>query len=153
MNSMMQQFFMIPCFRYNLLCVEDGVALNMKEHKGEQVDDNMLHQMQKLIAHLELSERPVYNPVEFCFAFKEFDGTPTKISEQKDAQEFLSILFDRTEFALKNTPRKYLLQNIFGGKQISQMVCMECGKVKNRFEDFLFLSLTVREVKSVYDSL
>ena len=25
MNSMMQQFFMIPAFRYNLLCVDDGM--------------------------------------------------------------------------------------------------------------------------------
>jgi len=24
MNSMLQQFFMIPAFRYNLLCVDDG---------------------------------------------------------------------------------------------------------------------------------
>ena len=33
------------------------------------------------------------------------------------------------------------------------MVCMECGKVKNRLEDFYNLSLIVREVKSVYESL
>ena len=47
------------------------------------------------------------------------EGGPTNISEQKDAQEFLNILFDRLENALKPTSRKYLLQNIFGGKQIS----------------------------------
>ena len=81
----------------------------MVEHKDEMIDDNMLHQMQKLIAHLELSERPEYNPLGFTFAFKEFDGTPTKISEQKDAQEFLNVLFDRVDNALKNTNRKYLL--------------------------------------------
>jgi len=33
------------------------------------------------------------------------------------------------------------------------MVCMECGKVKNRVEDFYNLSLTVKDIKSVYDSL
>jgi ubiquitin carboxyl-terminal hydrolase 34 len=33
-----------------------------------------MHQMQKLIAHLELSERNEFNPANFCFAFKEFDG-------------------------------------------------------------------------------
>ena len=33
------------------------------------------------------------------------------------------------------------------------MVCQECGKVKNRLEDFLNLSLTVKDIKSVYDSL
>jgi hypothetical protein len=33
------------------------------------------------------------------------------------------------------------------------MVCTECGKVKNRIEDFYNLSLTVKDIKSVYDSL
>ena len=81
MNSMMQQFFMIPAFRYNLLCVDDGKAEEIKEYKGEQIDDNMMHQVQKLIAHLELSERTEYNPMQFCFSFKEFDGSPTNTAE------------------------------------------------------------------------
>ena len=63
------------------------------------------------------------------------------------------MLFDRLENALKPTSRKYLLQSIFGGKQCSQMVCSECGKVKNRNEDFYNLSLTVKDIKSVHDSL
>ena len=43
MNSMMQQFFMIPAFRYNMLCVDDGMAPDVKEYKGDHFDDNMLH--------------------------------------------------------------------------------------------------------------
>lgn len=113
----------------------------------------MLHQMQKLIAHLELSQRMDYNPMEFCFAFKEFDGSPTITSEQKDAQEFLNVLFDRLENQLKPTPCKYLLQSIFKGQTCSQMVCQECGKIKNRIEDFYNLSLTVKDIKGVYESL
>ena len=72
---------MIPAFRYNLLCVDDGKAEELKEYKGEQIDDNMMHQCQKLIAHLELSERTEYNPMQFCFSFKEFDGSPTNTAE------------------------------------------------------------------------
>lgn len=109
--------------------------------------------MQKLFAHLELSERHDFNPFGFCFAFKEFDGGPTNIAEQKDAQEFLNLLFDRLETALKPTSRKYLLQSIFGGKQCSQMVCTECGKVKNRHEEYLNLSLNIKDIKDVYASL
>ena len=44
------------------------------------------------------------------------DGQPTNTAEQKDAQEFLNVLFDRCENALKPTSRKYLTQGIFGGK-------------------------------------
>jgi ubiquitin C-terminal hydrolase len=35
MNSMMQQFFMIPALRYNLMCVDDEVAENPQDHRGE----------------------------------------------------------------------------------------------------------------------
>ncbi len=43
MNSMMQQFFMTPALRYNLMCVDDGVAPDIKEWRGDRIDDNMLH--------------------------------------------------------------------------------------------------------------
>ena len=33
------------------------------------------------------------------------------------------------------------------------MVCKECGKVKNRHEDFYNISLNVKDSKSVYESL
>jgi ubiquitin C-terminal hydrolase len=48
---------------------------------------------------------------------------------------------------------KYLLQSVFGGQTCSQVVCKECGKVKNRIEDFYNLSLTVKDTKSMADSL
>lgn len=115
MNSMLQQFFMVPSFRYNLLSVDDGTAEDIQTYKGHKIDDNMLHQLQRLMAHLELSERHDYQPLEFCFAFKDFDGNPTNTAEQKDAQEFLNMAFDRIENGLRNTRMKYLLQSVFSG--------------------------------------
>jgi ubiquitin carboxyl-terminal hydrolase 34 len=153
MNAMMQQFFMIPAFRYNLLSVDDGLPTDIREYKGHQIDDNVLHQLQKLMAHLELSERSYYDPYEFCFAFKDFEGNPTNTGEQKDAQEFLNMSFDRLETMLKGTSRKYLMQSVFGGQTCSQVVCLECGTCKNRIEDFYNLSLTVKDIKSMGDSL
>jgi ubiquitin carboxyl-terminal hydrolase 34 len=43
MNAMMQQFFMVPAFRYNLLSVDDGQPEEIQEYRGKQIDDNMLH--------------------------------------------------------------------------------------------------------------
>jgi uncharacterized UBP type Zn finger protein len=54
---------------------------------------------------------------------------------------------------LRATSRKYLLQSVFGGKTCSQLICTECGKVKNRIEDYYNLSLTVKDIKSMHDSL
>jgi ubiquitin carboxyl-terminal hydrolase 34 len=149
MNSMMQQFFMVPAFRYNLMCVNDEIEEELKDYKNEKVDDNMLHQLQKLMSHLELSERSEFNPMEFCFSFKEFDGRPCDTSEQKDAQEFLNVFFDRLENQLKPTKRKHLLQSVFLGKYCNQLVCTECGKIKNRIENFYNLSLDIKNLKTV----
>lgn len=119
MNSMLQQFFMVPSFRYNLLSVDDHTPEDLQTYKGFKIDDNMLHQLQRLMANLELSERQDFAPLEFCFAFKDFDGNPTNTAEQKDAQEFLNMAFDRIESGLRNTRMKYLLQSVFSGQTCS----------------------------------
>jgi hypothetical protein len=46
---------MIPTFRYNMLCADDGKpaekvvvegqSSSYRNYKGEEVDDNMLHQL------------------------------------------------------------------------------------------------------------
>ena len=35
---------MVPAFRYNLLCVDDKIPADMKDFKGNMIDDNVLHQ-------------------------------------------------------------------------------------------------------------
>jgi ubiquitin carboxyl-terminal hydrolase 34 len=71
MNSMMQQFFNTPTFRYSLLSVKDEQAPKLVNFEDELVDDNLLHQLIKMTGFLELSERQEYNPREFCFSFKD----------------------------------------------------------------------------------
>lgn len=153
MNSMLQQFYMIPSFRHLLLKADDGQPEDMQEYKGQVINDNVLHQLQSMFGHLELSERQDFNPFEFCFSFKDFDGQPTNTAIQHDSQEFLNVIFDRIENLIKPTPQKYLLEDTFGGVNCSQMICLECGFMRNRFEKFFNFSLTVKEKKSVNHSL
>jgi len=56
-NSMIQQFFNVPIFRYSLMCTDDGQAPNVVEHEGRKIDDNLVHQFQRLFATLELTDR------------------------------------------------------------------------------------------------
>ena len=68
--------------QHNLAALHDSsIPEDEKEYKGEVFDDNLLHQLQRMMAHLELSERQDYNPKGFCFSFKEFDGAPTNTAE------------------------------------------------------------------------
>lgn len=127
MISMLQQFYHVPAFRYLMLGTPDLEPDNIIQYKGLEINDKLLHQFQKLLSNLELSERSYFNPSEFCFAFKEFDGTPTKIGEQKDAEEFFNLFVDRVETAISKNAEKYVPQEIFGGQFCIQKVCSECG--------------------------
>lgn len=152
MLAMIQQFYMIPTFRYKLMAADDKRAPMIENPK--KVDDNILHQLQRIFAYLELTERQDFKPDKFCFAFKDLDGQPTNISIQQDAQEFLNLIFDRLENLLACTPEKYLLQNVFGGKTCSQIICKGgCGDVRRNYEDFYNLSLGVKGNTTLFEAL
>jgi ubiquitin carboxyl-terminal hydrolase 34 len=150
MNAMLQQFFYVPQFRYSLLAVDDKKPPNPGPN---DIDDNVIHQLQRMFGFLELSERQAYHPAAFCYSFKDFSGSPTNISIQQDAQEFLGVIFERLETALKDTDYKYLMQGVFGGKTVSQCICKVCGTVKENLEDFYNLSLDVKHSKTLSESL
>jgi len=130
MNSMLQQFYSVPTLRYCLLAAFDRQPDNIAEHEGQDVDDNVLHQLMDMYGFLLLSDRQYYDPTPFCFSFKQFDGQPTNVREQKDAQEFLNLGFDRLEMLLKDTSQKYLLKNVFGGQTCSMLRCKNCGNLR-----------------------
>ena len=45
--------------------------------KGEFFVDNLLDQIQQMVANLELSEKNMYNMDKFCFSYKDPEN-PTK---------------------------------------------------------------------------
>jgi len=144
---------MVPQFRYQLLKAVDTTPEDKVEYQGEAIDDNLLRQLQLLFGYLELSERHAASAKALCFAFKDYDGTPTKTGEQKDSQEFLNIFFERIESLLKPTSQCDLLKDVFAGNLCSQLICQSCGAVRNKIELFYNLSLQVKGSTGIYDSL
>jgi ubiquitin carboxyl-terminal hydrolase 34 len=109
MNSLMQQFYMIPEFRYKLLSVlseEDSkeVPEGSKElqEKKEKLKDNMLYQLQTMLSNLQESEKRFYDTKDFCKAYKP-DGQPVNPTIQMDADEFFNMLFDKLEHLLRES--------------------------------------------------
>jgi len=45
------------------------------------IDNNLLHQMQKMFGFLENSDRSEFNPSEFCFSFRP-NGEPVNVAIQ-----------------------------------------------------------------------
>lgn len=52
-----------------------------EQYQGLEVDDRMLHQMTRMFATLELSDRQAFDPTSFCFSFKSFGDEPTNVRE------------------------------------------------------------------------
>jgi hypothetical protein len=104
---------MIPLFKQMILTVETN-----KEN-----EDNILFQLQKMFYYLNYSNRKFYSPETFVYSFKDYEGNPTNINIQCDAQEFLLRFIDQIENLLKKTKYKYLMNSIFGGVTCQSLKC------------------------------
>ena len=146
MNSILQQVYMVPTFRYAIL----GSGA---EETNISTEDDSLHQLQIMYSFLTLSEKSDYNPKSFCMAFKDFDGNPINPMIQQDSQEFFNNFFDKMENLLKKTKYKYIINDVFTGRTCSSVICENCKNVSNRFEDFYNLTLEVKNINNLNDSL
>lgn len=153
MNAMLQQFYMTPTFRYGILMANDYLPADMVEVEGRTFDDNLFHQLQRMFGYLDRSERRDFHPSEFCLSYKDITGMRTDIMVQQDTKEFLDVIFDRIETSLKPTPFKSLLQDVYGGKQINEIECSNCGDLRTREELFYNLSIEVKNLKAVNEGI
>ena len=155
LNSILQQMYMIPSFRFAIMSVDDKKNENYQTSffHNNVFDDNLLHQLQKMYTFLTYSEKQAYNPKDFCASFKDFDGAPINPLLQQDSQEFFNNLCDKIENNLKDTKYKYIIENIITGKTCSSVTCERCNSISNRFEDFYNLTLEVKNISNLYESL
>ena len=154
MNSIMQQMYMVPTFRYAIMGSDDHETPRPSEHGRLSIDDdNLLHQLQAMYTFLTFSEKEDYNPKYFCYTFKDFDGNPTNPMIQQDSQEFYNNFCDKIENCLKKTKYKYIINDVFMGTTCSSVICESCKNVSNRFEDFYNLSMEVKNLNNLNDSL
>lgn len=65
--------------------------------------------------NLSFSEQKYYIPVDFCYAFKDYEGNPTKTNEQMDIDEFCGMFLDRLENQMKGTNYENVVKDCFGG--------------------------------------
>jgi ubiquitin carboxyl-terminal hydrolase 34 len=143
MNSLMQQFYMIPEFRRGILTAPD---------RQEDKRESLLHQFQAIFTYLQESEKKFYDPKDFCKAYK-YDGQPMNPAVQMDADEFFNMLFDKVETLLKGSPQDHILKNFFGGTMLNQIISKECEHTSEREEGFFSFSVEVKGKKKLEDSL
>ena len=110
-----------------------------------------MFQLIRLFFYLNYSDKSDYNPKNFVFSFKDYEGNPTRIDIQCDAQEFLSRFIEKVEEGLKNNKQHFLCNNILGGTTLQQVKCTnpECGNISERKENINFLSVDIKNVSNV----
>eukprot|EP01122_Echinamoeba_exundans_P011309 TRINITY_DN4451_c0_g2_i1.p1 TRINITY_DN4451_c0_g2~~TRINITY_DN4451_c0_g2_i1.p1 ORF type:complete len:2854 (+),score=629.03 TRINITY_DN4451_c0_g2_i1:307-8868(+) len=148
MNSLTQQFYMIPQFRASLLQAQE-----VKPENPEDPQDSLLVQMQAIMANLQESERRFYDTIPFCKVYKPQGNQPMNPGVQMDVDEFFLNLFDKLEKCTKGGPQEKILNDFFGGQFAQQIVSRECDHVSERIEDFFTLSVEVKGKRKLEESL
>ena len=100
-----------------------------------------------------MSQKMYINPKAFCHSFKDFDGNPTNVIEQMDVYEYLGCLLDRLENAIKKTPQANTIHHHFGGWMANEIICKTCPHKYDRRENFLTVSISVKNKKSIKEGL
>jgi len=136
LNSLLQQLFMNYDFRKFIL------EINIPEEK----QDPVLVHFRELFSALHFSNISCHAPG----ALAEILGID--VSVQEDAHLFFTMLISRLEDSMPDKETKEKLQSFFGGRNRSQTKG-ECGHVSESTDDYLNLSLTVKDKINLTESL
>jgi hypothetical protein len=138
---------MIPSFRNAIMEVDDPNG------KTSAKEDNILLQLKCIFYAMSESEKQYFNPKGFCHAFKDYDGNPTNVFEQMDADEFFNMFMDRLEGLIKGTKQENVIKQHFGGVLSNEFICKGCPHYSEREESFINVNLQVKNKKSILQSL
>lgn len=149
MNSLIQQFYMMPSLRRDLLAAP--VVLG----PTDTLKENMVYQFHHLLGNLQESEKAAYNPREFTGSYRDIEGNPADVNMQQDVSEFFNIVCASLENQLKGTSDEKLLQRNFGCTQVSQIKSMEpeFPYVSQKEEELYAIPLDVRLKNNFYDAM
>ena len=142
MNSVLQQLYMIPSFRKEIL-----------EIKAKTNEVNALYCVKWIFGNLRNGRRTYFDASVLCKHIKDLEGRCLSIYEQKDADEFFSLLMDKLELNLKATDRPELTKDTFGGAFANDVICEDCPHRSTVREEFLALNLQIHNKKNIAEGL
>ena len=148
MNSLLQQLFMMPKFRRGILALDEP-----EDTEENPKADNLIFQLQTMFSYLQESQKQFFSPLDFCKANKDYDGKPTDVSVQMDADEFFNMLCEKVESSLKGTNQEKLLNNIWACDVVTQLICKECNYISERSEPSFTVSLDTKNKNNILEAL
>lgn len=150
MNALLQQLFMIPRLRKNLLSMD----LETVYKTEKELNESEVFQLQSIMGGLQESEKQYVNPELFCQAFKDFDNNPINVNVQEDLGGFLLNLFDKINERLKETPYNNVVNDVMGGVLSHELIGRnKCRHYREREEPFAGVTLEIKNKKTIHESL
>ncbi|XP_054946574.1 ubiquitin carboxyl-terminal hydrolase 40 isoform X2 [Physeter macrocephalus] len=151
LNSLLQTLHFTPEFREALFSLgpEELGSLEDKDKPDAKVRIIPL-QLQRLFAQLLLLDQEAASTADLTDSF---GWTSDEEMRQHDVQELNRILFSALETSLVGTSGHDLINRLYHGTIVNQIVCKECKNVSEKQEDFLDLTVAVRNVSGLEDAL
>ncbi|KRT83230.1 Peptidase [Oryctes borbonicus] len=137
LNSLLQALFMTPEFRN---------ALYNWEFDGQNPEKSIPFQLQKLFLNLQTSKKSAVETTDLTHSF---GWDMQEAWEQHDIQELCRVMFDALEQRFKDTKQANLINDLYEGKMIDYVKCLECHTEKSREDTFLDIPLPVRPFGSI----
>lgn len=160
LNSLLQALYMTPEFRN---------ALYNWEFDGGSESRSIPYQLQKLFLNLQTSSKSAVETTDLTTSFG-WQGVNNPYSlgkfvrvhfiflpgsdawHQHDIQELCRVMFDALEQKFKDTKQANLINDLYEGKMLDYVKCLECGTEKSREDTFLDIPLPVRPFGSTVSS-
>ncbi|XP_045462425.1 ubiquitin carboxyl-terminal hydrolase 47 isoform X2 [Harmonia axyridis] len=132
LNSLLQALYMTPEFRN---------ALYNWEFDGQNESRSIPFQLQKLFLNLQTSQKSAVETTDLTTSFG-WQGSDAW--QQHDIQELCRVMFDALEQKFKDTKQAKLINDLYEGKMLDYVRCLECSTEKSREDTFLDIPLPVR---------
>ncbi|XP_044934851.1 ubiquitin carboxyl-terminal hydrolase 40 isoform X3 [Mustela putorius furo] len=151
LNSLLQTLHFTPEFREALFSLgpEELGSFEDKDKPDAKVRIIPL-QLQRLFAQLLVLDQDAASTADLTDSF---GWTSNEEMRQHDVQELNRILFSALETSLVGTSGHDLINRLYHGTVVNQVVCKECKNVSEKQEDFLDLTVAVKNVSGLEDAL
>ncbi|NWQ79496.1 UBP40 hydrolase, partial [Columbina picui] len=152
LNSLLQTLLFTPEFRGNALFSLGPEELGTLDDisKPDAKVRLIPLQLQRLFAQLLLLDQQAASTTDLT---ESFGWSSHEEMRQHDVQELNRILFSALETSLVGTSGHDLINRLYHGIVVNQIVCKECKNISERQEDFLDLTVAVKGVAGLEEAL
>ncbi|KFP26876.1 Ubiquitin carboxyl-terminal hydrolase 40 [Colius striatus] len=151
LNSLLQTLLFTPEFREALFSLGPEELGTLGDISKPEAKVRIIPlQLQRLFAQLLLLDQQAASTTDLT---ESFGWNSHEEMRQHDVQELNRILFSALETSLVGTSGHDLINRLYHGIVVNQIVCKECKNISERQEDFLDLTMTVKDVSGLEEAL